>query len=144
MTDAFLFKPNNIDLFCPWTNEYLFDYIYALGYTDKDLSNSKIKTEVLFVLKMLLSYQVINIYDWGEDSPLSTTNITPDETISEIDRIWFDAATYEDFFKMVMFGTPDWYTHKLKEMGMTETTNWQTFVNNNIDDLKKWLEENQP
>lgn len=144
MNDSILFKTKNINLFCPWTNEYLFDYIYTLGYADKDLPDWRIKIVVLSTVKILLSYNIVNIYKWIDNNQLSSQNLTTDEIILEIDKIWFESATYEDFFKMVMFGTPEWYTNKLKEIGMTETTNWQVFVNENIGDLKKWIEENRP
>ena len=142
-----IFK-KNINLFAPFSNEYLFDYIYLLGYTDKDLKKScgydEIKAETLWILEKLLNLKIIYIYTWCNNSHLNGKVMSSKEILKQIDSLWFKGAEYPDFYEMVMFGTQEWYTDKLWKMGMNHTTNWETFVKNNIGDLEQWIEENRP
>ena len=49
-----------------------------------------------------------------------------------------------NFYGMVTFGSKKWYVNKLEEQGLTDTTDWETFVKNKIGDLEQWIEENRP
>lgn len=138
----------NLNLLAPCSNEYLFNYIYLLGYTDEDLRNSQnynnIKYEVIEVLKQLFIIEVIEVQNWCNNSELNNKYLTIEDTIKNIDKIWFEGATFPDFYQMVLFGTPKWYTDKLWELGITHTTNWENFVSDKIGDLKQWIEDNKP
>lgn len=142
-----IFK-ENVNLFAPYSNEYLFDFIYLLDYSDNDLKSvqqgKKIKFEVIDVIKKLLDLKIILIYSWCNNPELNNKNLTIEETIFHIETIWFNGATFPDFYGMVMFGTQKWYADKLWEIGMTHTTNWESFVNEKIGDLEEWIEKNKP
>lgn len=141
-----LFK--NIDLFCPGTNEFIFDFIYGLGYSDKDLQRledrNKIKKEVLLVIKFLLEIDVIKVKTWLNKTESKEVNDFVNQSIEEINKVWFVNASYPDFYNMVLFGPSDWYYDALKNIGFTETTDWKVFVREKIGDLENWIEEKRP
>lgn len=137
-------KPiKNIDLFCPGTNAFIFDFIYQLGYYDRDFGNlnkeNTIKKEVLEAIKILIYLEVMYIKNWYDKQEISKNLMTTNAIIEEIDKIWFNSARYPDFFNMLLFGNPEWYFNSLKKIGMSETTDWKTFVNENIGNLEKWI-----
>ena len=144
MTRKEIFKEVNVNLFSPCSNEFLFDFIYLLGYTDKEINDKKIKEDVLSTLEILFNLKIIFIYKWFKESELNDRDLSIGETIAHINRIWFKGATYPDFYNMVMFGSQKWYVDKLWDMGMSHTTNWKWFVENKIGNLEKWIEENRP
>jgi len=53
-------------------------------------------------------------------------------------------ADFSDFNSMPMFKHKDWYLNALKEKGLTHTTNWECFVENEIGDFKQWIMKNKP
>ena len=57
--------------------------------------------------------------------------------------MWFENAIFPDFYGIVMFGNEKWYTDKLEDLGLTQTTNWENFVKTKIGDLEKWIEESE-
>ncbi|MDG1571953.1 hypothetical protein OZ410_06465 [Robiginitalea sp. M366] len=138
----------NIDLFCPGTIEFIFDIIYQLGYTDEDLNSPSketiVKKDVLKSIKDLMELNVLSVKSWYEKSEFSKENPEIDEIINRIDGIWFKGAKYPDFFNMVLFDVPDWYINTLKDLGMSDTTNWKNFVETHIGDLEQWIKKNKP
>ena len=138
-----IFKNEYINLFCPNSNEYLFDYIYILGYKDIDSKNWKSRLVVLSVIEYLLREKIIFVHNWPNhdelDKKMSVKNI-----IKTIDKLWFENAIFPDFYGIVMFDNEKWYTDKLEDLGLTQTTNWENFVKTKIGDLEKWIEENKP
>tara|TARA_R110000868_G_scaffold353024_2_gene614258 strand:- start:21 stop:461 length:441 start_codon:yes stop_codon:yes gene_type:complete len=138
----------NIDLFCPGSNEFLNHFIYTLGYSDIELESpkmeDKIKKEVLITVKHLIELGVLNIKSWYNRPEMSKKEITIDEVMKELDKVWFLGARYPDFYNMVVFGVPKWYDKALKDEGFTINTDWKTFVNLKIGDLEKWIEKNNP
>lgn len=139
---------DNINLFCPGTNEFIFDFIYQLGYSDKDLKKlkgrKKIKKEVLEVLQYLIELDILSVKLWLHKPELNKKRISTNQTINEIDKVWFINARYPDFYNMVLFGVPDWYYKSLKKNGFSETMDWKTFVEEKIGNLEQWIENNKP
>jgi len=138
-----IFKGKTINLFAPNSNEYLYDYIYLLEYKDEDANNWKSRLVILSVLKYLLKLKIIYIYSWCDEN-LNDENRSIDEIISQINIKWKKNTIFPDYYNIVMFGTQNWYIEKLTKLGMTNTTNWETFVKDNIGNLEKWIEENRP
>ena len=144
MIDKDVFKGKNINLFSPYSNELLYDYIYSLEYTDEASKDWKARHVVLSVLKTLFELDVIYVYKWYNQPELKNKKLTINETIIKIDDIWFENAIYPDFYNMVMFGSQKWYVDALEKIGMTHTTNWENFVKEKIGDLEQWIERNRP
>ena len=144
MIEKDIFKGKNVNLFCPGANEFLYDYIYLLGYTDNASNDWKARHIVLSVLKHLLELDIIYIYSWYNQPELKGKRMTIDEIIKKIDNLWFENAIFPDFYNMVMFGSKKWYIEALRKLGMTHTTNWEAFVKETIGDLEQWIEENRP
>ncbi len=143
MINNYIFNKNYIGLFCPDSNEYLYNYIYELGYTDNDSKNWKCRYIVLSVIKYLLDNQVIYIYDWP-NYPEIKKNMSNADIIKTIDKLWLKESKYPDFFGMVIFGTSKWYKDNLERLGLTIYTDWNKFVQSEIGDLEKWIENNKP
>ncbi len=131
-----------VGVFCPNINEFLFDFIYNLGYSDSDFLRPDVKIEVLEVIELLLSLDLIYVYKWYNE--IEEKNPSLKGTLEKINRIWFEGATYPDFYNMVIFGSTEWYVQKLENLGMTQTSDWQIFVANEIGDLQSWIYENKP
>lgn len=53
-----------VNLFSPYSNEFLYDYICLLGFTDKSSNDLKARDKVLSVLEQLFKLDVIYIYRW--------------------------------------------------------------------------------
>ncbi|MDG2193281.1 MAG: hypothetical protein P8K77_00200 [Polaribacter sp.] len=139
-----IFKNGYINLFCPNSNEYLFDYIYALGFKDIDSKNWKPRLVILSVLEYLFRLKIINVYSWPNHPELEKKGMTIKETIETIDKLWSNNATFPDFYGIVMFENQKWYTEALEKKGLTQTTNWEKFIENEIGDLEKFIEDNRP
>ena len=144
MTKNELFKKENIGLTCPETFEFLSEMIGILGYSIYD--SEEVRKEVFETLKILFELDILKIYKWYSRPELNNQQLTIEETLNHIDRIWFKKAEYPDFYNMMMFSGSDWYVKKTKSLGLTMTTNWEWFVENKIrdGDLEKWIEENRP
>ena len=139
-----IFKNEYINLFCPNSNEYLFDYIYILGFKDIDSKNWKSRLVVLSVIEYLFKLKIINIYNWPNNPELDKKKMTIKEIIVTIDNLWDYNATFPDFYGIVIFGSQNWYVEALKKNGLSQTINWENFVKNKIENLENWIEENKP
>ncbi len=104
----------------------------------------KAKFVILNILKFLLELKVIYVFNWGNAQPPNIQDFSNEDVINHIDKNWIIGAKYPDFYSMAMFGSTKWYVDKLEELGMTHTTNWESFVSEKIGDLEKWIEENKP
>jgi len=138
-----------LNLYCPLHTEHLWDFIAeVLDKKNIPYEGSKkknLKNEVLEIISKLLDYNLIYIgNEWLDQSTIKKWKLSNEEIIKKIDDIWFESAEYPDFFNMIWFGFEDWYKNKIKILGMTDTTNWETFVNYKIGDLEQWIEENRP
>ncbi len=143
MINNYIFNKNYIGLFSPYSNEYLYNYIYELGYTDKDSGNWKCRFIVLSTINYLLENKIIYIYDWP-NHPSINKKLSNEDIIKTIDKSWLQESKYPDFFGMVIFGTSQWYKDNLERLGMTIYTDWNKFVQSEIGDLEKWIENNKP
>ncbi len=144
MIEKDVFKGKNINLFCPNVNEFLYNFIYLIEYSDEASNDWKSRHVVLSVIEILLNFEVIYVYDWIAKPKLKNKKLDNKSIIKEIDEIWFKGAKYSDYYNMVMFGSTRWYVDSLAKLGMTNTTNWEYFVKNKIGDLEKWIEDNKP
>ncbi len=140
-----IYEGRNLYLFAPYDNEYLYNYIQHLGYDIEDASKDwRKRLVVLSVIKSLMELDIIYIHNWCNNSQLNDMEMTIDETLSHINELWKKDSKFPDFYAIVMFGTKKWYSDKLHEMGLTQVTDWNQFLNANIPDLKLWIEENKP
>jgi hypothetical protein len=146
MEEINIFNKKYLNLFLPNDGvEFLQNIMFGLRYTYKDLSSKKAKNDTLFVVQRMLELDLIYVFHWGDKNEfLKDKQFSIKETINYIDSIWFEGADYSDFYGMIMFGHKKWYTDKLENLGMTQTTNWEKFVQDEIGDLEKWIEENKP
>ena len=138
-----------LNLYCPLSTEHLWDFIAEVLDKNKiefgSFKNKSLKKEVLEIISKLLNDNLIYVgNEWLNQSTIKRWNLSNEEIIKKIDEIWFESAEYPDFFNMIWFGFEDWYKNKIKNLGMTNTINWETFVNYKIGDLEKWIEENKP
>jgi hypothetical protein len=146
MSKLDIFYSRYINLFLPNDGvEFLFNIINELGYNvDKPLS-VKERENILFVIDQLFKLDLIYVFHWGKNhNEMKNKKYTIVETLNHINTMWFEKAYYPDYYGMIMFGHKKWYTDKLENLGLTETTNWEQFVKNKIGDLEKWIEENKP
>lgn len=143
MTNKEFFDINNIELFMPDGVEFIYTILQNIGFTD--FSTNEAREKGLETIKKLLELNLIDVFHWGEHhSSLKDENISNDELICHLENIWFNGADFEHFSNMIMFKFKDWYLSALKNAGLTNTTNWKTFIKENIGDLEKWIEENKP
>jgi hypothetical protein len=131
-------------LLCPYSFEFLNNLLGLLNYSYNRYDDDKTREEILSILRVLFELRVLYVYKWFAKPELDKINLTIDETLEHIDKIWFKGAKYPDFYGMLIFGNKDWYVEKLKEKGLTETIDWEWFLDNQIPDLEKWIEENRP
>lgn len=141
MTKKELFEPKNIYLTSP-SIELLPEIIGMLGYSAKQYDDKKTRDDVLSTLKILFELNIIYVYKWLNNPDLNEKKMSIDEILSTINRLWFKGAQYPDIYVIVMFGPQKWYVDKLRKVGLTDTTDWKWFVDNNIGDLEKWIKKN--
>lgn len=139
-----LFKEKNLDLVCPNPFEFLTELLSLLGYSNKEYNLKTTREDVLETLKLLFELQVLDVHTWYAKPQLNNLDLSIIEKLNHINEIWFKGAKYPDFYNMMIFVSPDWYINQTKELGLTMTTNWKTFVKENIGDLEQWIEKNKP
>ena len=139
-----LFKKEYIGLLCPHSFEFLNHLIGQLGYSQEQYDNLKVKQNVLNVIKLLFDLGILTVHDWVNNKDLNNENLTSVDIINKIDDLWVKGIKYPDFYNIILFGTSGWYVKKLENLGMTPTTNWETFVKDKIGNLEKWIEDNRP
>lgn len=144
MTDIDLFNKKFINTLSPYYLEYLWDLISVLGFKNSEVNEESTKKSVLKAIQIMLNLKVLKISNWIKEPELNKKRLSINETLENIDRIWFKGANYQDFYDMIMFENQKWYIESLEKAGMNPTTNWKKFVKENIGNLEKWINENKP
>ena len=139
-----LFHENNLDVFIPNDGvEFIYSILQNVGY--RDFTSTQARTHGLQIIRQLVKMDLIEVFHWGEHHEmLSNLNLDENQTIQLIENIWFPGADYSDFLGIPMFGHKAWYLEALKKVGLTSTTDWKTFVKENIGDMEQWIMENRP
>jgi len=139
-----LFKKEYIDIFSPYSFEFLNIFIGQLGFFQKDYDEPKVKETVLSVLKFMFELDIIKINNWMNHKYANDYKMSSIEIIEKIDSLWFKGIQYPDFYGIAYFEMKEWYISKLEQLGMTPTTDWKIFVEEKIGgDLEKWIKENK-
>ncbi|NJB38200.1 hypothetical protein [Croceivirga sp. JEA036] len=144
MNSINIFDKKYLDLLAPNGVEYIWGVYMHLGIKDNESSKPNNKRIILDTIKSLLNYSILQVGEWYQRPELNSKKLTVKEIVKNLDEIWNEKATYPDFYDMVYFTTPEWYVNKTKKLGLTMTTDWKTFVKEEIGDLEKWIEENRP
>ncbi|MBL7472915.1 hypothetical protein [Robertkochia sediminum] len=141
--NAQLFAEKNRELFMPDGVEYIYNILNNIGYSD--YTSAEAKTEGMEVIKALFELDLIEVFSYGNyHLKFSNERLSVDEVLAHLDKVWFIGADFSDFVSMPMFKFKDWYLRALKEAGLTDTTEWNNFVREEIGDLQKWIGENRP
>lgn len=136
------FSDSYIDLLCPFYIEYLWAITSLLKQNKEE---KQIKEKSLFIIAKLLDLKVIYIgNEWTTDKTILKWNLPFKEIIEKIDEMWFKDAQFPDFYEMIFIGYEEWYIKALEKKGLSSAKNWKEFVNQNVGDLEKWIEENKP
>ncbi len=146
MKKSELYNKHYIDIFCPSWTEYLWDIISIIKNSNKNISNKDIKKWTLNYIEEMLENNLIHVgSEWDENKKLVYWNLPNNEILEEIDKMWFDGADYPDFIEMCWFIFKDWYIETLKANGfLKERILWKDFIEENIGDLEKWINDNKP
>lgn len=140
-----IFEKKNVLLFEPENGVELIHYILQNINHYKNFTTLKARRDGLRVINQLFELDLIEVFHWGKyEHELKGKELSTFEKMMYLQELWFIGADFEDFFSMPMFKYKDWYIKKLEDLGMTHYTDWTTFVDENIDDLEKWIEENRP
>ncbi|NJB38198.1 hypothetical protein [Croceivirga sp. JEA036] len=144
-TDNF-FKNKSIDLFHPEGIELISTILFGLGFNYDNLKSDQARKEGIYFIKNLIDLELIEIYHWGNyHESLKNVKMTNEETIKNIEKVWFVGADVPDFYGMLILKYKDWYVDALKKEGLELTgRDWKSFVTEKIGDLEKWIEENRP
>lgn len=138
-----IFDEKNIELFSPEGVEFIYNILDSVGITD--FKSLEAKNIGLTIIKKLFGLGLIEVYHWGTyHEDLNGQELSLKQIIALIEKVWFVGADYPDFFGMPMFKYKDWYLKALEKEGLTITTNWKTFVKEEIGDLEQWIEKNRP
>ncbi|RSC96104.1 hypothetical protein [Tenacibaculum singaporense] len=140
-----IFDKENIGIFTPYSGVETIGSILQNINHYKDFTTIKARRGGLQVINKLFELDLIEVFHWGKyEHELKDKELSTFEKMMYLQELWFIGADFADFFSMPMFKYKDWYIKKLEDLGMTHYTDWTTFVDENIDDLVKWIEENRP
>ncbi len=148
MTELKLLNKTNSYLTCPDAFEFLPEVLSMVGHSNFNnySQNEKLvaRDEVINVIRILAESGILSVYKWYARPELNAVKLSVKDMLINIDEVWFKEANEADFYGMMMFGSPDWYKEKTKDLGLTVTTDWKTFLKEKIGDLEKWIEKNRP
>ncbi|MFS4456718.1 hypothetical protein [Maribacter sp. 2304DJ31-5] len=146
MTKGDLFQKSDMDLFHPEGIEFISTILFGLGYTYENLSTKQARDGGLEVIELLFDLELIEVFHWGNyNEKLNGTELSKKQILNYIEELWFEGTDVPDFYGMPMFKYKNWYINALKKEGFQfRGMDWKTFVNENIGDLEKWIEENRP
>lgn len=113
--------------------EYLYSIIDNVKEFYPDLEEQEIKSKVLKIIKILLCKNILSV---GSTETYDFFDLTINDCIEKIDRIWFVGASYVDFLNMVFFSRTESFYQKLKMEGYNFEDNWLNYVSDNV-----WLKE---
>jgi len=133
-----------LEFYCPHSIELLFDLFYKFNIKTNESYNKKSKQLVLNAIKVLLSQNIIMLGSFDDGENFIEWNIKKEDVLKKIDRKWKIDAEFPDFYNIVWIKYQDWYVYKLKDMGFKSTTNWSSFIENEIGDLEQWIKDNKP
>jgi hypothetical protein len=139
---------SNIYLTCPDPFEFLPELLSMVGHSNFNEYNLnkklKARDEALNVIRILAELGILIVYEWYTMPELNNIKLSTKDMLMHLDKVWFKEAKEADFYNMVIFGSPNWYLEKTKDMGLTITTDWKIFVKKRIGDLEDWIEKNRP
>lgn len=143
MTDKEFYNTKNIELFMPDGIEFLGS---LLVYTETNPRNtSESRDYGLQILSKLLNKDLIEVFHWGKlQDEYKDKNFTNNEIIEAVKKEWYLGADFPDFYLMPMFKYKDWYLNALEQRGLTSTTFFKTFVEEEIGDIGAFIEEHRP
>ncbi len=111
----------------------------------KNYTTKEVRREGLRIINKLFELNLIEIFHWGNyENELKGKNLSTFEKMMYLQELWFIGANSIDLSGMPMFKFKDWYINKLNDLGLQKYNDWTKFVNEKVDNLEKWIEENRP
>lgn len=140
-----LFDKKNILLFEPYDGiEFIYSILQNIGYYP-DFTTLKARRDGLRTVNQLFELDLIEIFHWGSyENELKNQELSIFDKMMYLQELWFIGANFENFSNMPMFKYKKWYLSKLEKLGMTDTTNWENFVENKIGNIEQWIKSNSP
>ena len=145
MTNEELFNLKNVNLFHPEGIEFVSTILFGLGFEYENLNTDYARKEGLRYINKLLELDLIEIFHWGKfQNKLENKELSKEQTFEYICKSWQPGANVPDFYDMPMFKYKNWYVKSLNNIGLTSTTNWNTFVTNKVGDIEEWIASIRP
>jgi len=113
--------------------EYLENFRSIIQKNYPRLSENEQREKALELIEILLKKRLLDVCNIENDSKW---DITIEEIMRRIDKIWVKGASYIDLISTVYFKRQEWFYKKLHSSGYNFTNNWVNYVSNNT-----WLRE---
>lgn len=138
MTDQEFYAPKHLELFNPEGVEFIHDILYNSGCSK--LNTVEARDNGLELIEKLLEKELIEVFRWA--NPVN--DFSKEGILNYVKSVWFVGADYPDFYGMPMFKYKDWYLKALEQRGLTSTTFFKTFVEEEIGDIGIFIESVRP
>ncbi len=138
MTDQEFYSAKNVDIFSPDGVELLNRLIEWT--TAIPIYTPEAREYGLELIEKLLEKELIEVFRWA--NPVN--DFSKEGILNYLKSVWFVGADYLDFLSMPMFKYKDWYLNALEQRGLTSTTFFRTFVEEEIGDIGAFIEEHRP
>jgi hypothetical protein len=138
MTDQEFYNKKNVDIFAPDGVELLNRLIEWT--TPLPINTPEARKHAIQLTEKLLEKELIEVFRWA--NPVN--DFSKEGILNYVKSVWFVGADYPDFYGMPMFKYKDWYLKALEQRGLTNTTFFKTFVEEEIGDIGAFIEEHRP
>ena len=133
LLDSQFTKTQNLVIDSACHFEFLYHFINNVEESYPNLKEAELKKKTLLIIKILLKKKILNVNTYCNQR---IWDLSVDESIDKIDKLWFEGASFLDFIDMIYFTRQKWFDEKLKVKGYNFIDNWVAYVNDN-----KWLKE---
>lgn len=140
-----LFNTKNISLL----NPYAIESLYHLGVFIKDknlnLELNRLKDLTLEAFTYLIENNIVYVLERNcmGNKEFNKLKLSKNNIIRAAKEKLLSLENFDELYDFFWFKYQDWYRLGLENNGLSYTVNWNKFIEDNIGDLRQWIDKNK-